>query len=141
MEGRLDQMRKLEEAVINDEKDLRKSLNPGKLTKYRHTGFGFDGEAGHDQLVTGNLMKRFRKALVSQMDDIENLQSLWAPIVKDAILINDPESKSKPVNFSASQSNLTSRIVSEYDGSSLRDTSNEAPLISKSLGQNASSRK
>lgn len=34
-----------------------------KFTKYIHTGFGFDGAAGHDVLVTDSLMKRIRYAV------------------------------------------------------------------------------
>lgn len=34
-----------------------------KISTYRHTGFAFDAEAGHDILVTDNLKKRFKYAL------------------------------------------------------------------------------
>jgi len=30
-----------------------------KVTGYKHTGFGFDGEAGNDSLLMGNVKMRF----------------------------------------------------------------------------------
>lgn len=38
-----------------------------KLTNYRHRGFDFDGAAGHDVLITDNLIRRFKYALEKQL--------------------------------------------------------------------------
>ena len=54
-----------------DEKDLDHILRlsmermnrSGKLTSYKHHGFDFDQEAGHDKLVTDNLRNRLRNAI------------------------------------------------------------------------------
>jgi len=46
-----------------------------KMTKYRHTGFAFDGAAGHDVLVTDNLMRRLRFAVDRQFSGKKNLFS------------------------------------------------------------------
>lgn len=39
-----------------------------KMSTYQHTGFAFDGAAGHDVLVTDNLKNRFRYAVGKQFN-------------------------------------------------------------------------
>ncbi len=32
-----------------------------KITKYQHSGFGFDGEEGHDMLITDSIIDKYSK--------------------------------------------------------------------------------
>lgn len=45
------------------------------MTGYKHTGFAFDGAAGHDVLVTDNLLRRLKFAADSQFSGKKNLFS------------------------------------------------------------------
>lgn len=38
-----------------------------KYTKYKHTGFDFAGEAGHDKIITDNLFNRMQSAIHNQL--------------------------------------------------------------------------
>ena len=60
--------------MIKDYEDIKKAeteelkinsrlLRGRKLTEYNHRGFAFDGEAGHDSLITDNLFGRVFQAI------------------------------------------------------------------------------
>lgn len=38
-----------------------------KMTGYKHTGFGFDGDAGNDMLITEKIRMRLQTALANQL--------------------------------------------------------------------------
>jgi len=38
----------------------QQNLRGEKMTKYKHLGFGFDGAAGHDILITDNLTQEIK---------------------------------------------------------------------------------
>ena len=50
------------QTLIEDEKQHRVQR---KMTGYRHTGFGFDGDAGNDMLITEKIRMRLKTALAT----------------------------------------------------------------------------
>lgn len=61
----------LEEEKEHGEKNIKmvQSLDRReKLTRYRHTGYAFDGAAGHDVLVTDGLINRIKFAFNSHLN-------------------------------------------------------------------------
>ena len=49
---------------------MSKMSNRGKkVTKYVHTGYAFDGAAGHDLIVTDKLVNRIQSAIKHQLEE------------------------------------------------------------------------
>ena len=60
-----DTLEKIEDAKMKNKllQKVNERANRGrKVTEYQHMGYGFDGAAGHDILVTDKIAKRFEKA-------------------------------------------------------------------------------
>lgn len=50
-----------------EEYEAAKAARDPRVTEYRHTGFGFAGDAGHDVLIVQKLEERLKKAILGQM--------------------------------------------------------------------------
>jgi len=63
IEKSYDQFEEHEELVTRRSRIESVKKRGRKVTTYKHTGYGYSGEAGHDVLVTDTLAKRLRKAM------------------------------------------------------------------------------
>ena len=69
IQSQIDTTEQLESIQLQERIAIEKKMRGRKVTQYRHHGFDFAGAAGHDVLITDNIINRIFSAFQQHLDD------------------------------------------------------------------------